>query len=372
LPDVWKRENLAAELTTQKRLATALFYGIIAVLAYLSYLIFEPFLAALAWAIVLVVVFHPVNEWLSRRWGRTMAAIASTAAVTLILIVPTLLVMGAFVQQGVSAVEEIQRGVTSGHFQWVNNLWSQIQERFPDASPGDLATTLHRYAEQAAGYLATRLGAVLRHTAVFLFHLSVSILAMYYLFRDGDSIVKRLRELLPFEDAHRARMIQESRDLIFASVISTLVAAAVHAVIGGLAFALTGVQAPLFWGVMMGFFSFVPVVGSSLIWVPAAIGLIAGGHIGRGILLVLICGLLVALVDNVVRPWLISGRAEMGGLVVFISVLGGISVFGLLGVVLGPIVVATAASMLDLYMPSAHAGNTTSKADGRKRGGVLE
>jgi predicted PurR-regulated permease PerM len=207
---------------------------------------------------------------------------------------------------------------------------------------------------------------------VFLFHLSVSILAMYYLFRDGDSIVKRLRELLPFEDAHRARMIRESRDLIFASVISTLVAAGVHAVIGGLAFALTGVQAPLFWGVMMGFFSFVPVVGSSLIWVPAAIGLIAGGHVGRGILLVLICGLLVALVDNVVRPWLISGRAEMGGLVVFISVLGGISVFGLLGVVLGPIVVATAASMLDLYMPSAPAGNTTSKADGRKRGGMLE
>jgi predicted PurR-regulated permease PerM len=123
---------------------------------------------------------------------------------------------------------------------------------------------------------------------------------------------------------------------------------------------------------MMGFFSLVPVVGSSLIWVPAAVGLIAGGHIGRGILLIVICGLLVALVDNVVRPWLISGRAEMGGLVVFISVLGGISVFGLLGVVLGPIVVATAASMLDLYMPSSRAGNTTAKADGRKRGGVLE
>jgi len=349
-----------------------MFYGIIAVLAYLSYLIFEPFLTALAWAIVLVVVFYPVHEWLAWRWGQTMAAIASTAAVTLILIVPSLLVMGAFVKQGVSAVQEIQQGFSGSHFQWVNSLWAQIQQRFPEASPGDLATTLQRYAEQAAAYVATRLGAVLRHTAVFLFHLSVTMLAMFYLFRDGDSIVKRLRELLPFEDDHRARMINEARDLIFASVISTLVAAAVHAVIGGLAFALTGVPSPIFWGVMMGFFSLVPVVGSSLIWVPAAIGLIAGGHIARGILLILICGLLVALVDNVVRPWLISGRAEMGGLVVFISVLGGISVFGLLGVVLGPIVVATTASLLDLYMPSARAGNRVSKADGRKRGGVLE
>jgi predicted PurR-regulated permease PerM len=123
---------------------------------------------------------------------------------------------------------------------------------------------------------------------------------------------------------------------------------------------------------MMGFFSLVPVVGSSLIWVPAAISLFASGHIGRGILLLIICGLLVALVDNIVRPWLISGRSEMGGLVVFISVLGGISAFGLLGVVLGPIVVATAASMLDLYMPGDHAGNITSKPHGSKRGGVLE
>lgn len=363
---------MAAEPTTQKRLGTAMFYGIVAVLAYLSYLVFEPFLVALAWAIVLVVVFYPAHEWFARRWGPTIAALASTAAVTLILIVPTLLVMGAFVKQGVNAVQEIQQGVASDHFQWVNNLWTQIQQRFPEATPGDLATTLQRYAEQAAAYLAARLGAVLRHTAVFLFHLSVTLLAMFYLFRDGNSIVKRLREILPFEDDHRARMINEARDLIFASVISTLVAAAVHAVIGGLAFALTGVHSPIFWGVMMGFFSLVPVVGSSLIWVPAAIGLIAGGHIGRGILLIVICGLLVALVDNVVRPWLISGRAEMGGLVVFISVLGGISVFGLLGVVLGPIVVATTASLLDLYMPSAQAGNRVSKANGRKRGGVLE
>jgi predicted PurR-regulated permease PerM len=363
---------LAAESTTQKRLGTAMFYGIVAVLAYLSYLIFEPFLVTLAWAIVLVVVFYPLNEWLTRLGGRTMAAISSTAAVTMILIVPSLLVMGAFVKQGVSAVQEIQQGFSSGHFEWVSHIWAQIQQRFPEASPGDLATTVERYAEQAAAYVATRLGAVLRHTAVFLFHLSVTLLAMFYLFRDGDSIVKRLRELLPFEDDHRARMIREARDLIFASVISTLVAATVHAVIGGLAFALMGVHSPIFWGVMMGFFSLVPVVGSSLIWVPAALGLIASGHMVRGILLILICGLLVALVDNVVRPWLISGRAEMGGLVVFISVLGGISVFGLLGVVLGPIVVATTASLLDLYMPSAQAGNRVPKAGGRKRGGVLE
>jgi predicted PurR-regulated permease PerM len=363
---------LSAELSSQKRLGSALFYGIIALLVYLVYLVFEPFLAALAWAVVLVVLAYPVYGRLTQRMRPTMAAIVSTVGVTLIIIVPTLLVMGAFVRQGVGAVQEIQLGVASGHFRWVNDLWMRLQQRFPDASPADLATVLRRYADQAAGYFAGRLGAVLRNTAVFLFHLSVTILAVFYLFRDGESIVKRLREVLPFEDAPRERMLREARDLVFASVNSSLAAAVAHGVMGGLAFAATGVHAPIFWGVMMGFFSLIPVVGSALIWVPAAISLMVGGHIWRGVILVVICGLLVGLVDNVIRPWLISGRAEMGGLVVFISVLGGISVFGMLGVVLGPIIVATAASLLDLYAPSAQAGNTTSKAGGRKRSGVLE
>jgi hypothetical protein len=95
----------------------------------------------------------------------------------------------------------------------------------------------------------------------------------------------------------------------------------------------------------MGFFSLVPVVGSALIWVPAAISLIAEGHITAGIMVAVFCSVVVGLVDNLLRPWVISGRAEMGGLVVFISVLGGISVFGLLGVVVGPIVVATGAQL---------------------------
>jgi predicted PurR-regulated permease PerM len=360
------------ESTAQKRLGNALFYGIVIGLAYYVFRIFEPFLAALAWAIVLVVVSYPVYAGLARRWGPTRAAIASTAGVTLILIVPTLLVMGAFVREGVGAVRAIETGIATGHYRWVNDLWLRIQQRFPGANPSDIATLLRSYASHVAGFLAERLGAILRNTAVFLFHLSVTILAMFYLFREGSSIVLRLGEVLPFEEAHRNRMIRKARDLIVASVASSLAAVVAHGVLGGLAFALTGISSPIFWGVLMGFLSLVPVVGSSLVWLPAAIGLMVTGHLGRGILLAIICGVIVGLVDNVIRPWLISGRAEMGGLVVFISVLGGIAVFGMLGIVLGPIVVATALSLLDLYAPSAGAGNSASKVSGRKTGAVLE
>lgn len=363
---------MTVELTTQKRLGTALFYGILVVLAYLVFLVFEPFLAPLAWAVVLVVVSYPVYARLARKWNPTLAATASTVGVVLILIVPALLVTGAFIHQGVEAVQEVQQQIQSGHFSWVNDLWLRVQARFPDANPGNLTTVIHRYADAGAAYLGSRLGAVLRNTAVFLFHLAVMILAMFYLFRDGNSIVARLREVLPFEKSHRDKMIDETRELIFASVTSSLVAAVAHGILGGLAFGLTGIRAPIFWGVMMGFFSLIPLVGSALIWVPAAISLMVDGHIGMGIALMIFCSVIVGLVDNIIRPWMISGRAEMGGLVVFISVLGGISVFGMLGVVLGPIVVAAGASMLDLYAPGASARNTKGKAGGHKLDGVLE
>ena len=363
---------MTVELTTQKRLGTVLFYGILVVLAYLVFLVFEPFLAPLAWAVVLVVVSYPVYARLARKWNPTLAATASTVGVVLILIVPALLVTGAFIHQGVEAVQEVQQQIQSGHFSWVNDLWLRVQARFPDANPGNLTTVIHRYADAGAAYLGSRLGAVLRNTAVFLFHLAVMILAMFYLFRDGDSIVARLREVLPFEKSHRDKMIDETRELIFASVTSSLVAAVAHGILGGLAFGLTGIRAPIFWGVMMGFFSLIPLVGSALIWVPAAISLMVDGHIGMGIALMIFCSVIVGLVDNIIRPWMISGRAEMGGLVVFISVLGGISVFGMLGVVLGPIVVAAGASMLDLYAPGASARNTKGKAGGHKLDGVLE
>lgn len=363
---------MTSEPNSQKRLGIALFYGIVIILAYLTYLVFEPFLPALAWAVVLVVFCYPVYARLARRWGHAMAAIISTAGVTLILIVPTLLVMAAFVREGVDAARSLQNQIATGHFRWVNDLWMRLQQRFPQANSADLATLLHRYAEQAAGYLATQLGAALRHTALFLFHLGVAILAMFYLFRDGESIMSRLRQVLPFEEAHRDRMLREGHGLIFASVASSLATAAAQGVLGGLAFAVTGISAPVFWGVMMGFFSLVPVVGSALIWVPASISLMVEGHIGQGILLVILCIVIVVSVDNLIRPWLISGRAEMGGLVVFISILGGINVFGLLGIVLGPIIVATAASLLDLYAPGAQARNNASRASGRKTGDVLE
>src|SRR5271156_2970419 len=202
--------KLSTEVTSQRRLGTMLFYGIVAILAYLVFLVFQPFLPALAWAVVIVVVSYPWYERVRRRFSPTVAAIICTLGVTVILIVPTILVMGAFVRQGVQAVQTIQAQVASGHFDWVNRLWMEIESRLPDSSQANLGTIVSRYSDQAATYIATRLGTGLRNTAAFLFHLSVTILAIFYLYRDGDLIMARVRAILPFEHHHRDKMIKES------------------------------------------------------------------------------------------------------------------------------------------------------------------
>lgn len=345
------RETVAGE-----RLATALFYGIVLLLAYLVFLVFEPFLVPLGWAIVLVVVFYPWHAGLERRWGRTRAAAASTLVVTLILIVPALLLMALFVREGVEAARSIQRAVAGGQVPGINRAWEWmgqwIHAHAPGAassSPTDLPSWVRKNAEGVAEFLVSQSGALLKNVAVFVFRLFVTLFALFYLFRDAGVIVAGVRRVLPFEEAHRDHMIVGAHNLIFASVTTSLIIAAVQGLLGGMAFAIVGLSTPLFWGVAMAFLALLPVVGAGAIWVPAAVWLLATGHWGRAAVLTGICAGVVHTVDNFLRPVLLSGRAGLSGLLVFISVLGGISVFGMLGIVLGPIVVATAISILNVY-----------------------
>jgi len=303
----------------------------------------------LGWAAVLVVFFYPWHGRLEKRWGRTHAAALSTLGVTLILIVPTLLLLTLFVREGVQAAGDIQRALVEGRLPWINRAWEWIGQQTPGGGPADLPTLVRQSTERVAGFLAKELGAVLRNAAVFLFQLFVTLFASFYLFRDAGAILEGIRRVLPFEGEHREQMIAEVRNLIDISVTSSLIVAAVQGLLGGIAFALLGLGAPVFWGVAMAFFSLLPIVGSGAIWAPAAAWLFLTGHWGRGLVLVALGAGVVGMVDNLLRPALISGRARLSGLLVFISVLGGISVFGMLGIVLGPVIVATAAGILDVY-----------------------
>jgi predicted PurR-regulated permease PerM len=337
------------EVLSGPRLVTALSYVFVALLAWLVFVVFRPFLAPLGWAAVLAVVFYPIHHRLEKRWGKTRAALVSTAGVTLILIVPALVVMVVSVHQGLEALRGLEFAGLAGKLGWLSKIWNWILAHLPGQPTLDPSEMARQEARRLASELAGGIGRVVRNIALFLFDLVVTIFAMFYFFRDAEKILGGIRGVLPLSPPHREQMIAQTQELIFAGVVSSLVAAAAHGLLGGIAFALVGIHAAVFWGVVMAFFALLPIVGAWMVWGPAAGWLIFHGRAGAGFALLVVCGLAVALADNVLRPALISGRARLGGLVVFISVLGGIEVFGLLGVVLGPIVVAAGLGVLEAY-----------------------
>jgi predicted PurR-regulated permease PerM len=174
------------------------------------------------------------------------------------------------------------------------------------------------------------------------------LFAVFFFFRDGDAIMAGVRRVLPFEPSQTQGMIEQARDLIHASVTASLAVAIVQGAIGGLMFAVLGLGAPVFWGVIMTFFALLPV-GSGIVWGPAVVWLMLSGNVGRGVALLVVGAGIIGLVDNFLRPALLSGRTQLNGLLVFVSLLGGIAAFGFLGLVLGPIVMATAITVLDSY-----------------------
>jgi predicted PurR-regulated permease PerM len=337
--------------TTSDRLTTVLSYGVLLLLLYLVFKIYEPFLAALGWAAILVIFFYPMHHWMERRFSATRAAVLSTLAVTILLIVPAILVTTLFVREAVSISRGVHNSIVEEHAPILAKSWAWIAQRVPGLDPNaDVVDMLEQAVQKQAGFLAERLGTVLRNIATFIFDLFVMIFALFYFFRDADEIIRGVRSILPFEAEHRETMISQARDLISASVTTSLIIAAIQGVLGGLSFALVKLPTPVFWGVAMAFFSLVPVVGSGLIFVPAALWLGFTGHWGRALLLLVICAGVSTIVDNVVRPLLLGGRTELSGLVIFISVVGGVAVFGMLGLVLGPILVATAAGVLTVHI----------------------
>jgi predicted PurR-regulated permease PerM len=332
----------------RQRISTLMFYSTVLLLAYLLYRLFSPFLTPLAWAAILAALFHSPYRRLEVRIGRAWAATACTAAVTVLIVVPMVLVTMAFIEEATVAVTSVDLSVQTEGFARLQRIWMRVQSSRLGANLGNLEDLVRQGAAWLAGFVAGQAGAVLRNVVLIIVDLIVMLFALFFFFRDGDAIMTVLRRALPFDAEQSERMIAQAAELIHASVVAGFVVAALQGTFGGIAFALLGFSAPVFWGVLMAFFALLPV-GAGIVWLPAAIWLLLTGNIGRGVTLLAVGFTVVGLVDNVLRPLMLSGRTQLNGLLIFVSLLGGISAFGFLGLVLGPVVMATTIGMFDAY-----------------------
>jgi predicted PurR-regulated permease PerM len=175
------------------------------------------------------------------------------------------------------------------------------------------------------------------------------LFTMYYLFKDGDTIVDKLPAALPLSSEQSDAIIVRTKQVVGASVYGVVTIALIQGILGGIMFWILGVPSPLLWAVLMAFVCMIPVAGSFVVWLPLSIYLIATGHWTKAIILIVWGALIISTVDNVLRPKLVGTQTKLHELFVFFSVLGGISVFGLLGIVLGPVVLAITLGLLSTF-----------------------
>jgi predicted PurR-regulated permease PerM len=323
---------------------------------YLCWRMLQPFIEVLLWAVVLVVVFYPVHKRIEARMnGSAWSAVVSTLIVIVTILVPLTLITYAIVRELTGFADGLQGNIqslldpnsptTGKYLRWIGQYVNLDQWLSREAIVERLGGYSRAIAARAQSIIFGLVGVVIEIFFV--------IFTMYYLFRDGDRLRAALRFSLPLEGSKANEIIERTREVISASVYGVLVIASIQGALGGLIFFLLGLPSALLWAVVMMFFSMIPMAGAFIVWVPAAIYLLITGEYVKAVALIAFGTLVIGSVDNFLRPKLVGERTRLHELLIFFSVLGGLQVFGVLGLVLGPAVVAVTMALLDVVR---HAG----------------
>lgn len=319
---------------------------LVAFVLYLDYKILNAFFTPLAWAAVLSIFFYPVHKRLNDKLKRPNLAAALSLAVVLALLVGPAVTIGAMcVRQGIA----LSRSVAE--FDVISNVQPYLDaalEQLPIEAP-DLQNRLIDAARAVGSFLARHSANAAGSAAQFLMELGVMILALFFLFRDGSKVVAFLRDTAPLEGSVSDRVFGEVSTLVTVTLQSTVIVALAQGTAAGLVCWILGIPGPVFLGVLSAVLAFLPIIGPALVWAPAGIILLATGDYVKGVAMLLLGNFGISGIDNLLRPILISDRAQMNALLSLLSVLGGIYAFGFLGMVLGPMVVAITIGMLKAY-----------------------
>lgn len=323
-----------------------------AIAVYVCWLMLRPFIDVLGWAAVLVIVFFPVHKRLAAKIRRPgLSALASSLLVLIVFIAPLIFLIASLANELTDAARSLPAHVASflealapltrRVSGWLHDRLLLDAARSQTVIAEQINNAVIALLEQSVGWLGDIIGGIFK--AFFV------IFTMYYLFRDGDKFVRALPRVLPFEINQTKALIGRVNEVVGAGVYGVVSIAMIQGLLSGLAFWVLGVPSPVLWAVVTAFICMIPIAGSFLVWLPASIYLIVAGHWGKGIGLILWGVLVVSTIDNFLRPRLIKNQTKLHELFIFFSVLGGIRVFGLLGIVLGPVMFAITLGLLETF-----------------------
>ena len=326
-----------------------------AVLGYALILIFAPFIGPMAWAAFLAFLLDPLNLRLRRRLtDRSIAAGVLTILAPIVILLPLSALSIDFVAQISALLQKLQQSAAAldikslsdlQQFPWIArvNVWLEVHsgisaEQIQSWLISGTREVLRRAASKGGGFFLGALGS--------LFGFGIMLFLLFFFLRDGDAMLARVRRLIPLDEVRKERLFRQLSGVTRAIVVGTSVTAFLEGVLIGAGFSIAGLPSPVVFGVLAALLSMLPVGGAALVWGPAVIWLFVDGRWGYGIFM-LAWGLLISGLDNVLRPWLISGRARISALAVFIGVRGGISAFGTIGLIAGPVVLSLALALVE-------------------------
>lgn len=332
----------------QTQLEQKAFLLLLALVSVAFFWLLLPFYGAVFWAVILAIVFQPLQRNLEWRFGTrsNLAAFLSVMVCIVIAIIPMSLILGALIREGTELVSQVQSGAIDpssvlGNLQDSLPPWAQHWlDRFGIDNFEAARERLVELLRQASQAIASRALSIGQDTLRLFVSAGIMLYVLFFLFRDGRLIARNVRSAMPLSEEYNAQLTTRFAAVVRATVKGNIVIAVIQGTIGGVAFWLLGVKGALLWGTLMTFLSLLPAVGAALVWAPAAAYLILSGAIGKGIVLIVVGTLVIGLVDNLLRPVLVGRDTRMPDYVVLISTLGGISIFGINGFVIGPAIAA--------------------------------
>ena len=327
---------------------------ILLVLGYLSYQILEPFFNAIAWAIVFTIVFYPVYTFISRYGiSRFFTAFITTALIIVVIVAPFIYLSFVLLEEVKGVAEKIDKDA----FESIRNVLvsppvmrvtEKIQSYFGIEGveiSGAVFEGLKKFGNGLVDNLSVWATNISRAIIDFIF----MAFTLFFLLRDGPDILQKMGDYLPFSENQKDRLRFQVKDMVVSTVYGGVVVAIAQGALGGIAFFALGINAPVLWGTAMAVMSFLPMFGTFSIWGPAVIYLFINGSYMKGIVLLLFGSLVIGIVDNILKPVIISGRTKMPTLLIFFSVIGGINFFGFIGFVIGPLVLALFVSVFEIF-----------------------
>ena len=318
-----------------------------------------PFYGAVLWATVLAIVFAPLYRRLSRSMRRhNLAAFATVVIIVVIVILPSTLITASLVQEAAGVYGKFQSGElnVARDFQRIVDAlptWlTSLLDRFGLTNLAEMQERLFAGLAKGSQFFATQALNIGQITFELIVRLFVMLYLLFFLLRDGDELFRTIKNAIPLSAEQQRAVFSKFATVIRATVKGTIVVAVVQGALGGLIFWFLGIRAALLWAVLMAFLSLLPAVGAALVWLPVALYFVVIGAVWQGLVLIAYGVLVIGLVDNLLRPMLVGSDTKMPDYVVLISTLGGLEIFGMNGIVLGPLIAAMFLAVWDILSAS--------------------